>query len=78
MNARPVLPVLTDEVVGAPSTQEWLLRNLPPLLAQSMAELQPQFEQQLLEHLLPKLLDALAQEQLPPTPPAPGGGARLP
>lgn len=74
------LPVLTEVVLpeAAPSPQEWLLRALPALVAEAVAELQPQFEQQLLDALMPRLLASLARAQAGSTPDESESRSRLP
>lgn len=60
------LPVLTEVIPeplapAIPVPQEWLLQALPGLLAEAVAELQPQLEQQLLDALMPRLLASMAK-----------------
>lgn len=72
-------PRLTDVLPApTPSAQEWVLRALPPLLAEAMAELQPQLEQQLLDALMPRLLASLARAQAASTPDESESRSRLP
>jgi hypothetical protein len=74
-------PPLLTEVLGAgatPTPQEWLLRALPPLLAEAVAELQPQLEQQLLDALMPRLLASLSRTQPASTPDEALNRSRLP
>lgn len=71
-------PRLTEVLPASPSAQEWLLRALPPLLAEAVAELQPQLEQQLLDALMPRLLASLARAQAGSTPDEGESRSRLP
>lgn len=67
------LPILTEVIAeplapAVPVPQEWLLQTLPGLLAETVAELQPQLEQQLLDALMPRLLASMAKWQQGSTP----------
>ncbi|MBB5205514.1 hypothetical protein HNQ51_002833 [Inhella inkyongensis] len=76
VSKEPVIPVLT-EVVQAPAPAHfvpqgrslgeqldaWLIDQLPVLIHETMVELSPRFEQQMLDALMPRLLASLAQWQ---------------
>ncbi len=64
----PALPVLTDIVAAGgltPAQQTALLSALPGLVQETVQALQPQFEQQLLDALLPRVAAWLANVRDP-------------
>ena len=76
LSKEPVIPVLTEVVQAQPLSHSlpqgrslgeqldaWLIDQLPVLIHETMVELSPRFEQQLLDALMPRLLASLAQWQ---------------
>jgi|GEM_PF-4679210 len=77
------LPVLTEVVDPAPAAvdaqvQQWLVQCLPGLVREAVLELQPQFEQQLLDALMPRLLASVVEWQTGSTLGDDSGSPRLP